>query len=135
MSNEAKGYPPSEGLGLSVEDRRGVRGGRVQSASEQMGNTAGAQPLSPSAGDPYARLGVGAVLAMLDTEEEIARITAGALTEVLSVPLGVLVLRSQADEEVRVVGQYEQKCLEGTLAVIQFRLVCRRQTTDNHLKP
>ncbi|MCH8290034.1 PAS domain S-box protein, partial [Candidatus Poribacteria bacterium] len=88
----------------------------MQSTRKQIGNTEGAPQPSPSAGDPYALLGVGAVLALMDSEEDIARITVGALTEATSVPLGALVLRSQTDGEVQVFGQYNQAPLPSVLA-------------------
>ncbi|MCH8295045.1 response regulator [Candidatus Poribacteria bacterium] len=82
----------------------------------QQGNVDSSQSLDLSSSDPYALLGVGTVLALMESEEEIARITVGALTQALSVPLGALVLQNQTDGEIRVFGQYEQAPLSDALA-------------------
>ena len=80
------------------------------------GKVDSSQSLDLSSVDLYALLGVGAVLALMDSEEDIARITVGALTEATSVPLGALVLRSQTDGEIRVLGRYHQAPLPSALA-------------------
>jgi PAS domain-containing protein len=101
------------------------------------GNPGGAagssQRLDLSSVDPYALLGVGAVLALMDREEDIACVTAGALTEALSVPLGALVLRNQTEGGVRVFGQYAQAPLEDVLAEEIRNLLSSSDSRQNSL--
>ena len=52
--------------------------------------------------DLYALLGMSSALALVETEDEIARLTAGAVISALSVPFGAVLLRSEAQTEARV---------------------------------
>lgn len=66
--------------------------------------------------DPYSILGLGAALALIETEEEIARLTAGAITSAFRVQLGAVVLQNVRGGEMSVSGQFRNAPLEDALA-------------------
>ena len=66
--------------------------------------------------DPFALVGLGAALGQCDQEQDIARLTATAVTSALSVQLGAVVLRSEEVPEGKVFGQLGGAPLQPALA-------------------
>ncbi len=65
--------------------------------------------------NPYSILGFGAALALIDSEEEIARLTIGAITSILPAPLRAVVLQGAIAGEMRIFGQFRNAPLEEAL--------------------
>ena len=65
--------------------------------------------------NPYSILGFGAALALIDSEEEIARLTIGATPSILPAPLRAVVLQGAIAGEMRIVGHFRNAPLEEAL--------------------
>lgn len=59
---------------------------------------------------------MNSALALVDSDEDIARLTAGAVTSILALPFGVVVLRGDAEPTGRVFGQLSNAPLKDDLA-------------------
>ena len=66
--------------------------------------------------DPFALVGLGTALAQCDHEQEIARLSATAVTSALGVPFGAVVLQGEGEPEERTFGQLGNVALDATLA-------------------
>ena len=71
-------------------------------------------------------LGFGATLALLDNEQEIGRIAAGAVASVLRLPFGSVIFDCPDPEEPQVIGQLRTLPLSRTLAAEMSRLVTQQ---------
>ena len=82
-----------------------------------------AAPPQRSNADPFALLGVAASLALMEREEDIARLTASAVTSALAVPLGAMVTRSDDRSLGQAVGQLGSQPL-GPALLAEIRSYC-----------
>ena len=97
----------------------------------RMPDTSKWQKHNPSLISPYSLLGFGAALALVDTEKDVGRLTAGAAIAGLRTPLGVVVLQGQKALPKRVFGQLGDKPLEEIFAEeIEASWVLPRSTPD-----
>ncbi|MCH8954882.1 sigma 54-interacting transcriptional regulator [candidate division KSB1 bacterium] len=65
--------------------------------------------------DPYSLLGIGAALALYDSEEDVAQFIASAVTAALRVKFGAVALREAGDDKLRVLGQLSNSPLQISL--------------------
>ena len=65
--------------------------------------------------DPYSLLGIGAALALYDSEEDVAQFIASAVTAALRVKFGAVALREARDDKLRVFGQLGNSPLQISL--------------------
>jgi len=66
--------------------------------------------------DPYSLLGIGAALALYDSEEDVAQFIASAVTAALRVKFGAVALREARDDKLQVFGQLSNSPLKISLA-------------------
>ncbi len=71
---------------------------------------------SPVPPDYGMLLGLGAALALFESEEDVARLTAGAIASALGVPFGAVVLRGQSSPRGRLFGHFGNAILDVDLA-------------------
>ncbi|MFQ5641678.1 MAG: sigma 54-interacting transcriptional regulator, partial [bacterium] len=84
--------------------------------SKRPGTTSESRKHNSTSSDPYSILGFGAALALIESVEEIARFTAGAITLAFRVQLGAVVLENATGGEMSVSGQFRNAPLGEALA-------------------
>ena len=87
----------------------------VSSTSRRRGAQRSQRPSVPAI-DPYTLLGMSSALALVDSDEDIARLTAGAVTSTLALPFGAVVLCDDTEPTGRVFGQLNNAPLKDDLA-------------------
>lgn len=65
--------------------------------------------------DPYSLLGIGAALALYDSEDDVAQFIASAVTAALRVKFGAVALKEAGDDKLRVFGQLSNSPLQDSL--------------------